>query len=1590
MEQMTNSMRALQLALGHSRWRCGFDPKDPRILQARAPGRGYHNSLKFAFEGDQIDLDESVVRVVDDARSYAPGQFFQLEDLHPGDAVDGSMRIRLGQDILFPFLRDMSEGIGPLQSYLKYVSDTYLGSLHGVNSQSNVTKNQVASSLSRLKLLKGEQRPYADVAVDEFASKSRNGQSSLIAFDALLDRNNFFYQELFEPHITQLARQDDRKLSRIPLFLSATDVRVFGLGRALWEAGREATGLALSSELMNLLVGLGYFHLYMPDVGSLRTDYDLDPNTKHLGDIFAVIGQGGSFTMGCERELVFQGPVFDEPGAEEPFKTLGDRFYNASRLELYDTGFLSVERTQAELRTWDEFATDQSKRISRISESCLSPLEAREVLIRLGVIDNQVAGAGFPESDLERTLRSILKGERLRPGNVRSAVAAVTNSGLFRPLAGGQLTMRSKVFASWLVSDGVFRALQALCYQSDEAPLDRALEIANLPASILRWALTRNQKTLVDDVRKSIPSYLSRHQFRDGGEQTPATLTENLWSLLLAIAANIHARDGKLKGPEVISRFYLQNVKFRSLALPQACFSGLDLSGWSFEDCRLRNASFLDCILDSVVMKDCLLSGASFERCNFGKGSSLFKSFAGSDVSGAEFEACAGLSELFQVQGNTAERLLERSNWTAARVVFNPGEGDKELNARIETATRIVNEHAATAAGFQAVQMLQSGDNQALEVSWPASAARSFAHAQWQERPVTVRTADVSDGCLTTKNSFVEFLAGSFKHDEGKAPQSGTVWRAVSCLGENLNDQVFIAVDGGGQVWHAHFEDGICIWRILHDLPDTRSLAICKQSNGDVVAALEHAGVSGKLTLATLDYSGAVRGICTVDLPFSGVIGAISWIDAQRAGKSSFELLIGPQTGGVFVLFHNGTQWQAASFLGDLTLVSINSFGYAPRENIAIACAQGGRVLGYRNVEAGRMEPLFSFHTAHEWFADVALLNHQGQMLIAGLTAGELRDKPTTMERNVLWALVQPYGNVVTIVSRPPVKGQIEPPIRLRPDSDSGKSALNIVQDARIKDVTRYLDSLLQDRRSIPVVPLLDKKVEFLLKSPERFDARFRLPESIDDKVGNRFRTIGLIVKGIMPDHPSQEFERYYSEAEMDDISVSNTQLSIRCTLDFHRNAKVQRARLIVCYPSSDETRDIERHWDFELQIEWEDNPFVASGVPVSGSQFFGLENEVKEVSNALLLQSDVIVKSCRRAGKSSFIEKVAQQLRSSEKSRIAVVVSGDVIAKDDNIFPSLNAYLRKIGDLEHKSDYLELAELELPSNKMFESFKLLAEGAFRRGYEPPFTVFVDEWGCIKDDIGYSLANEAHNLRRIGVVLCLTSTPGDFRTADTISQSHDYRFFDRKLDIGRLQVDALKSLIVQPLEQRAIEYDEDVIQTVMHLSSGAPHDANILMYYTLNAAKQESASLPRGNGPSGGLHIRMHHLLPAKGKPATEALQHLEEKYIDLQTFLIGALKPEEKAIVLSLAGEDSDPTVEEPNPPPTARWDIEPMGIPLKGGDGDEWRSVFAEAGYRVALVDGEKTDNGVTPGANGYKLWIPWGMTQYYRRLRRTMGGL
>jgi hypothetical protein len=1605
MPKSSSLLSALHLALEHANWQCDKDRADGRVLDAVPPGRGKELTIKFAIEDREAGFDDNIVQVVDDTRPYTAGLFVGLEDLISGKARSGRQRIWLGRSLLFPFLDSPGKCREQLNQYAASVQDAYLGSSEDRGNRQELPHERTRNQVELLEFIGDKIPPRKLVDVKDVALESQDGRSGLIAFDAVIDRNLFFYRNLFLEHVKKLAESDrDQGLARIPLFVSAAEVRALGLGRALWEAGYEATGLAVSNKFMTLLLELGFFHLYMPDIGSLRTDYDLDPNTQHIADIFAAAGQFGSFTLGCERELVFQWPLFGAKEDGTQLKTLGIRFYKAKNLTLWDTGPEPGPALFSQLEEYTRLAEDQAERIAKLSESCLSQCEAREALIRIAVIDSHVAGAGFPDTELERTLRSILTGDRLRPGNLRSTVAAMRNSDLLRPLAGGQLAIRSKVFAAWLIGDGIFNALKALCRQADMDPLDRLFQTANLPAYALQWAIAMGGDGFAKEIEKAIPAYLLRHRFREGGYPSQSALLENLWTLSLAIADTIQCGSTPLgeeprSGTDIISDLCGQAVKMRSLALPQSCFSGLDLASWTFEDCNLRNSTFLECSLMGARMKDCLLSGASFERCDFGRKDKLtsFHSFQGSDVSGAEFLECKGLTAL--LQGDVRPELLERTNWTASGIIVNTTKGE------IESAFDVVNQYAATAAGLLIGQIVGSSDRSEKKAPWPASAVRSFAHTQWNEHPILVKTPGALAGVLVKRSGFYEIIERSFQVTQQDALPPGIEWLEVSFVEEADGEQIFVAIDGEHSVWHLRVADGCGNWRRIPGIPDADRVAVTRPSSrqtdeerGDAVVVC--VGTTGALWFGMLDHSGSVKRVWECDVKYPGGVSAMSWIMPQRATGNNAELLIGPLSGGAYVVRCTGRTWRATPFRDSPMYLTIDSFGYSPRENIAIACAHGGRVLGFHNIEPGWMEPLFRFHTAHEWFADVALLNHQGQMLVAGLAAGE--GEGAENMRTVLWALVQPFGNVVTVVPLFPQAGEYQPPIKLDMDSDSGGEALRKTQAARIEQVRQSLSLLRPEKEYIEISPVLSTSVDLQLNVPPASQGSLDLPDSIDDPFGVRFRSIELHIQGESSHYDegsqslvTQSFERHYIESELDAVLFTGSQVRIRCSPRIHRGVQSAVARLSISYPSADRSRQIEGEWLFTLRFEWEDNPYVSDGAPVVGEQFFGLDEEIEKVVTAIQLGNHVIVRSCRRAGKSSFVLRVAQQLR--ERSRIAVVVTGNVI-ESKGIIPAIQEMLDAIGGQESRRDYRELGAIDLTGLAIATAFKQLSEAAIRKGYQPPFTVIIDEWGYLSAKPGKSeehtkgagagieLTNRADELRSTaGIVLCLTSTPLDFPTADTASQSNDYRFFSTKIDIGRLRDDALRRLIVAPLEKRGIKIDEDVVRTVMRLSSGSPHDANILMHHALIAAKRE------GIRPSDKevLTIHTHHLLPAEGGPNTEALNNLEQKYTELQRFLIEKLDPEERQEVFSRAGIDCLPTVEDPDRSQDARWDMEYLGVPQIREKKEDWRQLFSDAGYRVALHESEITDNGIKPGPSAYRLWIPWGMALHFRRLRDNRRG-
>jgi hypothetical protein len=208
----------------------------------------------------------------------------------------------------------------------------------------------------------------------------------------------------------------------------------------------------------------------------------------------------------------------------------------------------------------------------------------------------------------------------------------------------------------------------------------------------------------------------------------------------------------------------------------------------------------------------------------------------------------------------------------------------------------------------------------------------------------------------------------------------------------------------------------------------------------------------------------------------------------------------------------------------------------------------------------------------------------------------------------------------------------------------------------------------------------------------------------------------------------------------------------------------------------------------------------------------------------------------------------------------------------------------------------------------------------------------------------------------------------------------------RSVDIGMLDKESLRELIRKPLADRNIEVDEDVVNAVLRLSSGAPHDANILMYYAFESARKEETWW------QGVRRIKLHHLLPG-GRPGSgEWLGALLNKYANRQQFLLKKLDDTERNLVRGYAGDGLRPSMQHPDPSEwaTAEWEKVKFGIPTYEHDSNEmkqnryrWRNVFADGGYRARLQTGETTDLGITAAAGQelYALWIPWGLAEYIR---------
>lgn len=1516
------------------------------------------------------------VLIFDDAQPGAlpdDVQFGTDDDLAPlatASRMPDPLLLRLGRDLVFARLFGADGTAPPLHVYVDSVqaSCAQAAELSLPRPEAIVQQAHVVNGAARRR-----ERQIADLI-----ERAHDGEAALLAMHGTLGWESLFSHVLLPAHVHALTASGGTPVAtRIPLFVSLAEARTIGLQRALWEAAWAATRIPMSETQVTALLAAGYFHIYAPDLERLREGPVLDPNSELIATILSAAQTGGSFTLGCDRDQVFHGPLFTGNAADDaldPFRTVGERFMWDSGLELYDSEVPDVARSEPLHKALTARLNGLRGEIVRRAEGRISPLEAERLLSALATEAGADPAGAFTDQEIRRQLLPRLTGDRVRPGNLRLAHAAIAGASALACVAPGVHRFRSTLFANWLVREALASALEALLFENDPERIDALFRRAAFPFWLVEWAIGQLGEEPTAMLRAALPGYLLRHQFRSGASASEGRLIGNLWTLISAV---VQAADRQTPGSAEsrMKEILVAGAKLNSVSLPQACFSNISLWGCEFHDCDLSHALFRGCDLSGVSFEESSLAGARFEQCTFSKSTS----FLGADVSGALLLECDTALDL--LTDPDAPEQLAGSNWTASTMIV--ARGDDRAAKAIEPF-----QDAALSAGA-----FRIGDH---SVPWPAAAFQALVHGRWNERPVRVRTHAHPAGLLCRLQDFNSVAAGAFAMqglDDGF--QS---WKAIEYAGAGVAGQWFVGVDNRGWAWHARSDPDRLTWSRIKGVDSAVEVSIFELRSAagiwpanHLLVAIRREDSAEPLLAGTISVAGAVQ---LESAPVNDGVSAMRWFRPARAGSPLPELAIGCSRGGGRLLRYDMDRsgWERTGPMPGAFGLQIEAFGYSPRENLLLACAGNGDVLGLRHLEAGSLEQIFRFNTALRRIVDVAVLNREGQFIVVGISEQEMR-VPDPAQRKLLWVLMGASGSVVTVVSYATDDlgaDDVAIPI-VDDDETSGTFDGGLERAEQLHATAALLAELRPERHTVPVTPRQRKLVELqLTEGSAAVDGEnLRLPDSIDDAFGPRFRTVELtIVDAPFTDRNGNNFPsatRHYSEADLDLVSFEPGRVKISVSPSFVVGREAARAVLTIGYPSQEGSDDEDSRRGlsltvqrpFDLAIEWEDNPFVIDGTPVSDRQFFGFGAQLDEVVKVLVEErSHLLLSSTRRAGKTSFIRRAAEMLRNGDPRRVAVTISGEDVNKDGRVERAVQDALRYIGQTEGRRDYTELGSLDLPAKgDIVETLAHLADAA--AAFAKPFVIFVDEWGYLnKESAGTTFANSGDKLKAAGIALCLTSVPSDFPAAESQSQSFDYRFF-RRADLRRLGRNELDELVRRPLGEREFSISDDARERdfIWWLSSGSPHDANILMHFAFKAAKVEFEAT---DGASGRI-VRAKHFLREDGTLAAEPWAILREKYESQQGYLLDKLSEPEKAEMRGIARAlEQLPPDFAPNR--DSGLSIPPLGIPARGMTQDPKLQIFSDSGYRAPTtsnLDGNPADDLIA-----YQLWLPWALAEYIRR--------
>lgn len=1560
--------------------------------------------------GDE-HLHDDVVLFHDDANDKCPpepalkhGGWLtpqSLAALAAGRAVE-ARELRLGRDLLFPFLAGSAIDTNPLTTHADAHSSRR-ENIAGIGLGDRLPKDDGSVRLCDGLLTSPSKSAIADylpkaATLDDIFKAGMAGERALIAVHEADEANEFIASHLYDRHVRVLSKPgnvtDALPPTRLPLLLLAEDIWALGYQRTVREEVWRSTRISFTAEMIRGMMRLGYLHVYLPNVERLRLDTDLDPNTTFISDVLASAGEWGGFSLGCQRYHVFHFPTFEgyvrtegdgEVRDSMLLRTMGERFARDKQLLLFDLGTPPRDRLKALSGTVEDRLQKLAAQVAEMCGARLGVEEARSLLLAISIRELEQNGSLIPKADLPTLIRRIVTGERRRPEHLTYIESAVLGSGALRQLDSGHISVASPLLAGALVAKHFGKRLRESVQTGKWDMMKPVLDIARLPYWIIRWGLTDAQlpaATLNTSIRDLLIYYgITRDHGPDEANQR-----ENLVNLLLAtidVISDWTSRDGGARKPEDEPSYVLQQINTSGgvhavgISMPQRVFYGLPLDNWSFRDCNLRGAVFANCDLGGITFYDCFLGGARFLQSKFSKHTRLERC----DMSGALFDAAETLA-LLNLKRDGEQSFLDSLLLTSALI-----KGD-DIDV-IALRKKLVDGDCIT-LGLGVVNTARNvrvaGQKGAVE-AFPDEYLEALGQHAWLDPAGAVlvkpRAGDGKPADTLLRSDKLVSNPYASGWPEGVKPRLV----AAAQLG---SAQLLLTIDEAGTCRYADLGLDQPEWTYFGTVIDARRISVETIEGEDrLLVAVAAASTDGYrpvhiFELRRGDRHGAVSayawgGLEREDLrqDVNGEVTALRWLERGTGDHQLLNLAIGFSS-GTFMLFRHDQHWRRQSTADDIRS-PVSAIGYSKFNNVLLVCHADGQAIGYRRTKAAVLQTLFKFHSAHRHVYDVVQLGQRGQMMIVGSqehgvvgsTAARFQSAP------MLCLLLNTAGAVLAVYPQSTAELKTSNGRYTIPSSIVGA---DLASYSDVERINRVIGDYAPKNASLVFRPGVDNSIEMVLQN---VTSNVHLDPSIRDGASRRFREISLLIAD-----PANNFTQRFNECDLKDVRADSASITIRASAAFPSETKRATATVAINYldDSGRPDTDARRRWDFDIDVERDYNPFTSDGTPVSGEKFFGLEELIGTCTNLLIDRKIIIVNSRRRAGKTSFFQEMSRRIRrfgGGAVDRMSIIVSGEnaqegrglvtEIARQIEEFEKINSEYSGLADALRRSSYEGSRD-----DSDIRRLALVAREVENRGLPLPIVVLIDEWGQISRMriSGNQLEEEANEafvsgfmaqaeeVAKLGIAFCLTSVPNDFRIAASDAASSPYRYaVDPWLEINPMPPEILQALIKDPLKGPDYSITPEAIELVTRLSSGVPDDANRIMHHALRALRDELAADGVKRTKKEYRVIDIRHV-----EAASPETQLLSKYQVQLPSITSG-LSQAEMDKLFSLAGNADQP----------ADWDrVEPILIKRNKIPFSEKTLSFEEklgqSGYRL-LHDARQLQ---------YRLWLPYGLTLVIRQRR------